>query len=133
MTAFMYVRYIYVCAFNKGALFGFINCRHFFAFVYFEYCLTVETKYAYWAFSGYIYTAQSSMDMDIDGYPRKICMDMDMDIYRKFHIRRNPVNIVDKHNSLSVATLKQHTITQVKKCTIQLHMNLFSIQIKSYI
>ena len=51
----------------------------FFPFVHFQYQQTVEANCTLWAVSGYIYTGQASMAMDMDihgyihGYPRKIC------------------------------------------------------------
>ena len=48
---------------------------------------------ALWAVSGYIYTGQASMDMDIsmDIHAKSVDMDMDMDV--KFHIHGNPAQV----------------------------------------
>jgi len=43
-----------------------------------------------WAVSGYIYTGQASMDMDISMDIHAKSVDMDMDMDRKFHIHGNP-------------------------------------------
>ena len=76
-------------ALNKDIFFGFIKCKHFiFPFVYFQYQHTVETNCALWAVSGYIYTGQASMDMDISMDIHAKSVDMDMD--GEFHIHSNP-------------------------------------------
>jgi len=94
---------VHVCSFNKDIFFGFIKCKHcIFPFVYFQYQQTVETNCALWAvtcqsvLSGYIYTGQASMDMDISMDIHAKSVDEDMDMDGKFHIHGNPAySLVD--------------------------------------
>jgi len=85
--------YIHVCAFTKDIFFGFIKCKHFIFFCVFSILADSGNQHcALWAVSGYIYTGQTSMDMDISMDIHAKSVDMDMDMDGKFHIHGNPEN-----------------------------------------
>jgi len=64
----------------------------FFLLYIFNTSKTVETNCALWVVSGYIYTGQASMNMDISMDIHAKSVDMDMDVDGKFHIHDNPGN-----------------------------------------
>ena len=85
----MYVL-VHVCAFNKDIFIGFIKCKNFVFLLIFSILADSRNQLCLWAVSGYIYTEQASMDMDISMDIHAKSVDMDMDMDGKFHIHGNP-------------------------------------------